>query len=198
MKRLMITSALVTAAICGCVPSIHGIATKENTVYDEQLIGSWSDPDKANDPNSEVWRFEKGDKDGTGYRLIQSKDGKIGRFNVSLVEVGDMLFMDLYPGDNEELENTNELYKMHLVGAHTFMRVDEISEVLRLRMMDPDAVKKMVETDPTVVKHEMRDDQVILTAGAEELQAFLLQYADQIFGDKSGEAMVKISTGEGE
>ncbi len=196
MKRILWIGLAAVAAMAGCVPSIHGIATKENIVWDENLIGRWGDAEKANDPNAEVWQFENGDKEGICYTLTHSVDGEVGQFKAVMVQVGDMLFLDLFPGENEALENTSDLYKMHLVAAHTFVRVDELGKTLNMRMMNPDEMKKLVEADPAAVKHEMREDQVILTAGPEELQEFLLQYADQIFGDKEGEAMVKIAAAE--
>jgi hypothetical protein len=198
MKRTVTTTILMMATLVGCVPSIHGIATKENTVWDENLLGAWGDPNKADDPNAEVWWFEKGDKDCV-YTLIHSADGKAGEFHVSLVQLDGELYLDLYP-TGDACEKMDYLYTMHLVPAHLFIKVDEVGERLRMRMMGPDAVKKLVEKDPSLVKHEMREDQVILTAGTDELQVFLLQYADQIFGDKDkdGSDMMKIAASEGE
>jgi len=192
MKRFMIACLLAGAVICGCVPSIHGIATEETTVWDEQLLGKWGDADKADDPNAEFWQFEKGQGDGR-YRLLHSDKGKVGEFDAVMVQLGDMLFLDLFPGENDDLENVNELYRVHLVRAHLFIRVDELGEKLKLRFMDVDDVKELVKENPAVVKHETRDDEIILTADTEELQYFLLRYGDEIFGDKDGDSMTKIA-----
>jgi len=110
-----------------------------------------------------------------------------------MVQLGDMLFLDLFPGENDDLENVNELYRVHLVRAHLFIRVDELGEKLKLRFMDVDDVKELVKENPAVVKHETRDDEIILTADTEELQYFLLRYGDEIFGDKDGDSMTKIA-----
>jgi len=197
MKRILWIGIVAAVMIAGCVPSIHGIATKENIVWDEGLIGRWGDAEKANDPNAEVWQFERGRQEDTYYALTHSVDGKVGQFKAVLVQVGDMLFLDLFPGENDALKNTSDLYKTHLVGMHTFIIIDELGDKLKMRMMDLDKVKKLVEENPAVVKHEIRDDLVILTAGPNELQDFLLKYANRIYGDKEGDAMVKLSAGEG-
>ncbi len=199
MKRILWIGLAAVAAIAGCVPSIHGIATEESIVWDEVLIGRWGDSEKADDPNAEIWQFEKGDKEGIDYTLTHSADGKVGQFKAVLVQVGDMLFLDLFPCENEALENTSDLYKMHLVGMHTFIIIDELGNELKMRMMNADKVEKLLNENPAAVKHEIRGnrDLVILTASPEELQGFLLQYADQIFDDKDGDAMVKLSAGEG-
>ena len=192
MKRFMIVCLVAGAVICGCVPSIHGIATEENMVWDEELLGTWGDADTADDPNAEFWQFEKGKGDGC-YRLLHRDDGKVGEFDVVMVQLGDMLFLDLFPGDNDAVEHSDELYKMHLLAAHTFMRVDELGKELRMRFMDIDKLKDLIKDNPAVVKHEMRDDQIILTAGTDELQDFLLRYGCEIFGDKDGDALTKIA-----
>jgi hypothetical protein len=193
MKRTAITTLLIMATLVGCVPSIHGIATKENTVWDDNLIGTWGDPNHSGDPNAETWQFTKG-KEDSRYTLRQSNDGKVGEFHVALVQLGEALFLDIFPSGNESIEKANDFYKAHLLAAHTFMIVDEVGERLRMRMMSPDKVKDMVDKDPSLVKHEMRDDQVVLTAGATELQEFLVNYADKIFGDKDkdGSGFVKL------
>jgi hypothetical protein len=191
MKRIVITGLLVCGAICGCVPSIHGIATKENTVWDENLLGTWGDPNEADDPNAETWQFTKGKEDGW-YTLRQSNDGKVGEFHVALVQLGETLFLDIFPDENDTVNNANGFYKAHLVAAHTFIIVDEVGERLRMRMMSPNKVKELVEKDPSLVKHEMRGDQIILTAGQKELQEFLVNYAAEIFGDKDEKGMVRL------
>jgi hypothetical protein len=195
MKRIAAISMLVLAGVIGCVPSIHGIATKENTVWDDGLLGRWGDPNDSNDPNAEVWEFAKGEPDGLYVLTHHDDKGKAGVFNVALVELGDKLFLDIYPGD-DTCENLNELSKVHVVPAHTFMRVNRIGNELRIRFMDPDAVKKLLDEQPTLVKHEARGDDggdgVILTAGSAELQEFLMGYADRIFGDKDDKPLYRL------
>jgi hypothetical protein len=194
MKRVLFAGLAMIMAIAGCVPSIHGIATEENTVWDENLLGAWGHPDETNDPNCEVWEFEADGQTGS-YTLIHRDDeGRVAEFAVRLVQVGDLLFLDIFPASDRQLAKPNNLYQIHLLAAHTFMKVEALSEgFLGLRYMDQDAVRKLLEKDPGLVKHEMREDQVILTAGPEDLQDFLLQYADGIFGDDETSALAKLA-----
>ena len=51
-------------------------------------------------------------------------------------------------------------------------------------MIDYDKVKKMIEDDPDVIKHEVVDeDRIVLTASTEELQDFVIEHVETIFYD---------------
>jgi hypothetical protein len=193
MKRVCLIALVAIAGIWGCVPSIHGIATKENTVWDDGLLGRWGDPNKVDDPNAEVWQFEKGSEDGR-YLFTHSEKGLAGEFDVYLVQLSDMLFLDIFPAEGT-CEKMNSMSQMHLMPVHTFMKVDGIGEELRLRFMDPDAIKNLVKEQPDLIKHETRGedgDGVVLTAGPGELQNFLTTYADKIFGDKESSGLKRL------
>jgi hypothetical protein len=79
----------------------------------------------------------------------------------------------------------NGFYKVHWVPAHTFVKVDETGETLRVRIMDPDKVKKMLEKQPVLLKHEVVDNDVLLTAGTKELQEFIKRHPDDIWGTET-------------
>ncbi|HSV27434.1 MAG TPA: hypothetical protein VLH60_06030 [Sedimentisphaerales bacterium] len=162
------------------MPSIHGIATKENRVWDEQLLGLWR---QADDPNkTEIWRFDRGESENM-YSLIYVDDrGKVGRFDVALVAVNGLRFLELYPKDLDA--EMNGFYKMHWVPAYTFIKVDEISDRLKVRMMSPDNLRKLLEKEPEVIKHEIVDGAVLLTAGTHALQRFIAKYSSEIWGDE--------------
>jgi hypothetical protein len=180
MRKALWAVAIVAGIISGCVPSIHGIATKETMVWDDQLMGIWGEP---NDPNrTEMWRFDKGQAEKS-YSLIYVDDrAKVGKFDAALVTLGEMRFLDIYP--KELSDDINGYYKGHWVPAHTFARVEEIGDKLRIRMMDPDKLKKMLDKEPGLIKHETVDDAVLLTAGTVELQVFLRKHVDDIWSDE--------------
>jgi hypothetical protein len=56
-----------------------------------------------------------------------------------------------------------------------------------LRMMSCDAVSDMLKDDPNLLKHEQIDDAIVLTASTEQLQKFMVEYAN--VKDVFGEAM---------
>jgi hypothetical protein len=92
-----------------------------------------------------------------------------------------MFFLDIFP-EYSTCEGP-VMYKEHFLRVHTFMVVDELSAHLRLRAMNPSRIEKLLTEQPDLVKHEVRDDSVILTAGTEELQRFIVAYASEIFAE---------------
>ncbi|MFA5553604.1 MAG: hypothetical protein WDA68_03485 [Phycisphaerae bacterium] len=157
---------ILAGLLGGCVPSLHPLYTDTDTVFDEKIIGSWQDADS-------VWKFEKA-ADANSYDLTVITDGKEGRFIAHLVRLNDTLFFDLYPGHAEI--NASDFYKAHLLGAHSFLKVEQIEPNLALRMMDPENFEKLVESEPEIIKHEVVEKRIILTASTPELQKFVLKY----------------------
>ncbi len=174
-KLLFYTLAVLLG---GCVPSLHQLYTDKDLVFDENLLGAWADDDTR-------WVFQRG-ADPNSYKLAVTDDEGKGQFIAHLVKIDNMLFLDLFP-EEPELEQSNDFYKMHLVGVHTFIKVEQIEPILKMRVMNPEKIEKMLENDPNVLKHEKVEDRIILTASPKELQRFMRKYAnvDEVFGDPS-------------
>lgn len=174
-KLLFYTLAVLLG---GCVPSLHQLYTDKDLVFDEKLLGAWADDDTR-------WTFQKG-ADPNSYKLAVTDDEGKGEFVAHLVKIDDMLFLDLFP-EEPKLEQSNDFYKMHLVGVHTFIKVEQIAPILKMRIMNPEKIEKMLENDPNVLKHEKVEDRIILTASPKELQRFMRKYAnvEDVFGDPS-------------
>jgi hypothetical protein len=116
-----------------------------------------------------------------------------------------------FPSGEEEAEKMKLPYNaFFFMPVHTFIRIDcieslqsikdcvppeeeidsnslkklsiDYDRVLKMRLTDDDAFKKLLEQDPNAVSHEIVEkDSVILTASTKELQRFVLKYAE---GDK--------------
>jgi hypothetical protein len=191
MKVKKILFYLLAALLGGCVPvmSLHSLYTKENVVFEEKLLGTWVD-----DPNSPetIWEFTRIDKTKKEYKLIISDDeNKKGSFVAHLVKLEDSLFLDVFPDefpcDTEDPNKTDWLYNVFfLVPVHTFIKIDSIEPQLKMRLTDDDKMEELLKEDPNAVKHTLMEDRLILTASTEELQAFVLKYADdsRVFPDE--------------
>jgi hypothetical protein len=176
MKNKRILAGVIVIFLGGCVPSLHELYTEDTLVFEEKLLGQWTH-------DKEIWNFEKATEDKV-YNLVitQEEDDKsvlVGH----LVKIDDDLFLDLYPGDMEL--DVGDFYKMHLLPAHTFVKVDAIEPELTIRAMNPEALEQMLKEKPKLIKHEIIDDRLVLTASPKELQAFLKAHADyeDFFGD---------------
>lgn len=180
-KRACLVVAVVgwTAA---CVPSLHPLYTEEDLVFEEALLGSWADTD-----DDECWRFER--SESKSYVLtftpegdeepIGSGQGRPARFDAHLVQLGDDLFLDLYPDfGSEGIGLGNGLLELHLVSAHTFSRIWIDEDSVRIGMMDSDWLDKALSGGEIEVEHERSEEGILLTAETSELQAFARSIAD--------------------
>lgn len=155
--------------IGGCVPSLHPLYTNKELVFEQKLLGKWVEG------QNNVWDFKKS-SEPNAYDLSVIMDKKEGGFTAHLVKINDTLFLDLFPKDPNLKEN--DFYKLHLLPVHTFMKVDEIEPALKLAMMAPDVLKKNIDADPNLIKHETLDNTIVLTASTQQLQQFMKKYAN--------------------
>ena len=94
---------LVVLLGCCLVPSIHPLYTDEDLVFEEELLGKWSD-------GNDIWEFKKAE--GKAYKM-RFFNGKEGQFEAHLVELDGVRFLDIFP-DGETLDNVQNFYKIHL------------------------------------------------------------------------------------
>jgi hypothetical protein len=176
MKTKKILAAVIIILLGGCVPSLHELYTEDTLVFEEKLLGQWTH-------DKEIWNFEKATEDKAYNLVITQEEEQKSVLVGHLVKVDSKLFLDLYPGDMEL--GVGDLYKMHLLPAHTFLKVDVIEPKLTMRAMMPDTLEKMLKEKPELIKHEVIEDRGVLTASPKELQKFLKTYADyeDFFGD---------------
>ncbi len=163
-KTAIILFYIAALIIGGCIPSLHPLYTDETLIFDEKLIGKWSD-----EGDDTIWEFRRSGEKKYNVRL--SGNGSGGRFEGHLVNLDGALFLDLYP---EKLDIDDGFYEIHFVRAHTFLRVSLLDPNLQLAMMKPD----IIEDDPNALRHERTDDNMVLTASTEELQKFMIKHAN--------------------
>jgi hypothetical protein len=70
---------------------------------------------------------------------------------------------------------------MHVIPAHSFIRISLEGHVLRLGFFDLEWLKKNIEENKVSIKHERRDDMIVLTASTKELQEFVLLHWEEAF-----------------
>ncbi|MBI4243291.1 MAG: hypothetical protein HY606_04295 [Planctomycetes bacterium] len=172
----------ISIFISGCVPSLRPLLTEKDLTFKSALLGVWVDED------NNIWDFQKsGDK---SYRLIYTqyssppfgtslpKEGVPAGFDVHLVQIGENLFLDIYPiGPDIK----NDFYIFHLIPVHTFAKVQFENDILHIGMLDHDWIKNMIDKEKVSIKHERLGEKpgvtILLTASTRELQEFVLKYA---------------------
>lgn len=185
LKEMLFYS--LAALIGGCVPvaSLHPLFTKEDVVFQEDLLGTWVD--KPDDPET-TWQFKRCDKKDERYEnayelVFTDEHGKKGMFVARLVKLQDKLFLDIYPSELPwEPDDPNQIkypYNLFfLMPMHSFIKIDSVQPQLKMRITMDDEMKKLLDEKPDAVKHVSIEDRLILTAPTRELKAFVLKYAD--------------------
>jgi len=175
MKKTLF--ALVMIALCGvigCIPtSINPLYAEQDLVFDPALIGVWRGDGDA----KETWAFEKaGDKE---YKFVYTEeDGKIGRFEAHLLKLGATQFLDLFPDESgiEDMDRSG-FYKVHLLRAHSFLKVTRIEPALQLAPLDLKWLREFLAKNPKAIRHhkigEGDEAQIVLTDSTLELRQFV-------------------------
>jgi hypothetical protein len=187
MKNKLKTIAFYTLALIlgGCVQSIYPLFGENEFIFDPNMVGLW----KTKDSN-ETWQFSREAQNNNYDLVITQPDGKKGDFLACLGELQNNLFLDIYPKESKSQES--DFYKQHLISSHSFIKIEQIEPTLKIAMMNYDNVKKILEADPNILKHEFANDRLILTAKTEDLQQFVVEYgtnvdeANSIFGEAGG------------
>lgn len=169
MKTKKFLFYLLAALLGSCIPSLHPLYTDKELLFKENLIGTWTEEDSQ-------WVFEEGSEPNSYDLAVTDNEGK-GEFTAHLVKIDNMLFLDLFP-EEPDLEGANDFYKSHLLPVHTFIKVEQIEPILKMRMMDPEEMGDMLENDPNLIKHEIVEDRVVLTASTNQLQKFMKEHAN--------------------
>jgi hypothetical protein len=204
MKKLIIGVVVVLAVIIqGCVvKSLHPFYHVEDVVFREELINSWVDSDggkwsirrsKLNDKTYEMHWLHNGERDVV--------------FVAHLFRLGEDLYLDFYPEEDNQMPDDFAMFTMHLLPVHSVAKVhvldrDEVVikwynedwmnslfEQNRIKISHEVLVGDMVETDDAKVKNVAKsvETQYVLTASTEELQKFLIKYGneDKNFDDEN-------------
>ncbi len=164
-----------------CVRSLQPLYTGKDLVFRKELLGTWKEADGSN-----TWRFEQAGP--RKYRLTQfqrtyqegfmkgdSVPGDSAVFDAHLVQLGDYLFLDVFP---EPLTCRNDYYKIHFLPVHTFTRLWIEESRLTMSMMDGDWLKKLIDEGKLKIAHETIHGQIVLTASTAVLQRLVISFAE--------------------
>jgi len=168
------TGLLIFAAILmsGCVPSLHPYYLERDVVFNNCLVGKWTDLEYK-----DSWLFER--RGERKYRLTQvNEDGESTLFEAVLFSVGGRTYLDLIPIKN--LEN----YGPSLLRTHSLMAITIETNKLRVSYIDPNWLKAYLLRNPDTLRHTFVDDDLVITDTTENLQSLIRRSANSpgIFG----------------
>lgn len=185
MRTKKFLFCLLACLLGSCVPimSLHPLLDEKSVVFDEKLLGTW-----VEDPNI-TWEFSRAEEPTNAYKLIytlQEKEGgkeKVikGLFIVGLGKLKDNLFLDVCPAPWEQQDPNKIEWAFNtllLIPAHTFIKIDSTKPQIKMLRTDDEKMKEFLKANPDAVKHTVLEDKPVLTASTNELQEFVLKYAD--------------------
>ncbi len=197
MRTCTILVGLVTAAIMfGCMPSLHPLYSDSDIVFDEGLIGDWSEEDEE-----EIWTFEQGE--GGGYYLtiteIEDDDeagdvddeddaegeddddidddngGEAVALRAYVFELNGRRLIDFH-ADPPELSGTS--YEDLMLPMHWFGTIEIADDYFDIALMEGDTLLSMIKAGVNVPAYVDMNGFPLLTAPTEELQAFVRDHMD--------------------
>ncbi len=181
-KRKYAIATVIILFISGCIPSLHPLYFDKDRITVEEIEGKW-----ISSSDRDIWDFTKIEKEPS-YNLAFTDEDHIGdqgvqdytaNFDANIVKLGGCYFIDLYPGDNKQLDNMNSLLSFHLVGAHTILKLEIKKEELLIYYLSPEWLEDVINSGRIRIKHEVvDDDKIVLTASTKELQKFITKYAN--------------------
>jgi len=182
MKLIKYFVALsVVLLIAGCVRSLYPLFTEDDLIINPKLIGTRTERDGKN-----IWIFEKSGEKSYELRYYQAEYGDVlgkmergdtAKFIAQLGKLGKYYFLDISPGETNT-KVKNGFYNFHLLPVHSISRIWIEGDTLRLSLLDNDWLKKMIDNNAFKISHSRINDQIILTATTEELQDFVVRYAE--------------------
>ena len=166
LKSLPILAVMLLMS--ACVPSLYPLYTEGDLVFEPLLVGTWVVED---DGNETIWTVKKS---AEGYEMVDvEEDQDPAKFDVRLVKLGGHTFLDLFPAQQEP---NNGLYQLHLIRAHTFMKVTLDGDSLGVTMLDQEWLKNALKSKGTALAHQtLVDGDLLLTAPTADLQEFILK-----------------------
>ncbi len=219
--RTIVTGLLVTVIVSSCtVLSFYPLYTEKELIRDDRIIGKWQslnnkDIFPTSENNTEIdtliweisfqdkiWKKRLNNPFDRGSEQIPNKftytlniyDKSMpennAEFHLHIVKLGEKVFIDLFP---EEWQKNNAILAIHLMSVHTFAKID-IGNKLEINWFDSELLQELLDENKIRIKHENNGVYTLLTAKPEELQKFVIKYAneDKAFSDLMKYTLSKI------
>jgi hypothetical protein len=158
---LVFASILLTS--CGDLPSLEGLANKNNTVFDPALVGAWNSGDAA-------VIVQRGDNQSYRIHWLGAEDAestetpRIVRMEGRLAQIGGQRILDLTASNPGAFA----------IPCHVFLRIRPVKDGLQIQFLDSTWIRELVTT--SALASVVYDGHPVLTAPAGQIEAFLLKF----------------------
>ncbi len=186
-KALVSITILAMLSMSSClVSALHPFYKAKDLIYDPILIGKWIDEDSC------LWVIEQNmipegfmgpDHPDDTYRITYYEDPESkGIFTAALFRLRGIDYVDFYPHNNED-HCVTDLTGMHHFPTHTLARIQMDRDQIMFYWYGDEWLNELFEQNRIRIKHEtveISKDYVrhLLTAPTEDLQKFIIKYAN--------------------
>lgn len=112
--------------------------------------------------------------DQFAYLMRDVDEGEVITYKAFLVRIGTNYFLDIYP-TSEDADNG---LMVNLFPVHTFMKVGLEGNRLNITPFDLEKLNELFKSNLIRLRHEYVDGNVLITAQPEEIQKFIMRYAN--------------------
>jgi|GEM_PF-2710290 len=121
--------------------------------------------------------------------MITEKDTSV--FDGRLANLGGHYFMDLIPNDKHvEDKISGSFIAGMLVTTHGFFKIDIKNDELVVNTIENDDFEDLIENKRVRIEYVERDNGLIITAKTEDIQKFLIKFADSKMFNDPDEALI--------
>ncbi|MDZ7806250.1 MAG: hypothetical protein U5K71_03950 [Gracilimonas sp.] len=200
IKLILMTSGL-SIILSGCfLKSLHPLVNKEDAVAMDGISGVWEKDDQrwtfikdgeyedltmtgfqGNEEFSITMTDEDNDSSESNdhsYMVIYEdlSENRIDSsyFFGSFAKLDNNFYLDLYPFDIGSIDFTSS----HYLPVHTFSKISLLEDSLVISLFKDSWIEEQITDNRVRIKHEKTDDSILITAGTEELQKFIIKYGN--------------------
>ncbi|MCB9504109.1 MAG: hypothetical protein H6696_19475 [Deferribacteres bacterium] len=197
LKKIILL-CLIPLLLSGClITSFYPLYTKDTLVLDDRILGKWEEFNRRNKEKDDeketiIWEISFPEKivvfkylddeeiknEFTYHIVAYDKNAPQYKasFYLHLVKLENEMYADFYPLEDIEWDYQNELMAMHLVPAHTFSHIELDEKRLYFHWMHVEFLRDLIKQNQIRIRHENNERNIMLTAGSEDLQKFLIKY----------------------
>ena len=192
MKKITLISSFLVLAVVfsSCLLTIHPIYTEKDVVYDASLTGKYKNTEKKSEKWMQIEQLisSKGNiPEGLknikekGYRIsFQNANGVVEEEYIAfMVILNNDRYMDMFPVFGRF--GQDEFYKSFMIPMHGIFKLSKKNNnSIVLQRFDQGFLQELLEKRQIRLKHEKASefysDDIVITAGTAELQAYILKY----------------------
>lgn len=193
-NKIFISVVLLMLIISGCtVLSFYPLYTEDVLIRNDKIIGKWETIESSDTlvweiifkdkkwikkHNNPVDRGSREEPNKFAYSLFlyyAANPEKKAEFQLHLVELNGKTYIDFFP---EQWNVDISILEFHLMGVHTFAKVNIENDSIAINWFDSDWFKENLESNKIRIKHEKNSANILLTAQPKELQKFVSKYSN--------------------